>query len=223
MAEKKKALFINGSPRKNKNTAQMLQKAMEGAEVAGAEVEMIDLYSLDNVKGCMSCFVCKLKNDKKKGVCFYKDGLSETLQKAYDADVLVVGSPCYCSYPSAYTRAFMERLIFGALNYSDYSKPFIDKVHHSATIYTMNAVNEEMYKAAHYDLLMDASAQQLGMFGPTEIMKVYDTYQFNDYNRYEAATFNESHKRQVREEQFPKDLKRAYDLGRRLVENAYKE
>ena len=39
-----KALFINGSPRKNGNTAKLLQRAMEGAETAGAEVEMVNLY-----------------------------------------------------------------------------------------------------------------------------------------------------------------------------------
>ena len=46
-----KAIFINGSPRKNKNTAQMLEAAMKGAQEAGAEVEMIHLYGL-NYKGC---------------------------------------------------------------------------------------------------------------------------------------------------------------------------
>lgn len=50
-----KAIFINGSPRKNKNTAQMLESAMKGAQDAGAEVEMIHLYSL-NYKGCMGCY-----------------------------------------------------------------------------------------------------------------------------------------------------------------------
>ena len=30
-----KALFINGSPRKNFNTAQVLDKAIEGAQAAG--------------------------------------------------------------------------------------------------------------------------------------------------------------------------------------------
>lgn len=41
MEEKKlKAMFFNGSPRKNKNTADMLQSAMHGAEAAGAECEL---------------------------------------------------------------------------------------------------------------------------------------------------------------------------------------
>ena len=46
-----KAIFINGSPRKNKNTAQMLESAMKGAQEAGAETELIHLYGL-NYKGC---------------------------------------------------------------------------------------------------------------------------------------------------------------------------
>ena len=32
-----KAIFINGSPRKNKNTAQMLEAAMKGAQDAGVQ------------------------------------------------------------------------------------------------------------------------------------------------------------------------------------------
>ena len=48
-----KALFINGSPRKNKNTVQMLESAMRGAQEAGAETELINLYDLD-YKGCVT-------------------------------------------------------------------------------------------------------------------------------------------------------------------------
>ena len=54
-----KALFINGSPRKNKNTALMLERAIQGAREAGAEVELVNLYDRSlNYKGCMSCFAC---------------------------------------------------------------------------------------------------------------------------------------------------------------------
>ena len=45
MEEKKlKAMFFNGSPRKNKNTADMLQSAMRGAEAAGAESPIVSTY-----------------------------------------------------------------------------------------------------------------------------------------------------------------------------------
>lgn len=69
-----KALFINGSPRKNFNTAEALESAMKGAQAAGAETELINLYELQ-YKGCMSCFACKLKNSKTEGVCAIKDAL----------------------------------------------------------------------------------------------------------------------------------------------------
>ena len=64
-----KALFINGSPRKNGNTAQLLKRAMDGAREAGAEVELVNLYDRSlNYKGCMSCFACKIKGARKVSV-----------------------------------------------------------------------------------------------------------------------------------------------------------
>ncbi len=42
-----KAMFFNGSPRKNKNTADMLQSAMKGAQEAGAKTELVHLYDID--------------------------------------------------------------------------------------------------------------------------------------------------------------------------------
>lgn len=215
-----KALFINGSPRKNGSTAQLLKRAMDGVRETGAEVELVNLYDRSlNYKGCMSCFACKLKGGKK-GVCSFKDDLQPILQKAVEADVLVCGSPNYCGYPSAALRAFMERMEFPAVNYSDYSKPVVLKHICSATIYTMNCPNEEFYRQMNYHILMDTSAQQLGVFGPTEILCSYDTYQFSNYDRYDAATFSEAHKAEVRDTQFPQDLEKAYELGKRLIEQA---
>lgn len=212
-----KALFINGSPRNNGNTAKLLKKAMEGAKDAGAEVEIVNLYARNlNYKGCMSCFACKVKG-RKKGVCLFKDDMLPILQKAVDADVLVCGSPCYCGYPTAGLRAFMERMVFPTVNYSDYSKPTVLKKIYSATIYTMNCPNENAYHMMNYQHLMDNNAHQLGVFGPTEILRCYDTYQFSDYDRYDAATFDSKHKAEVRDNQFPKDLEKAYELGLELV------
>ena len=64
---------------------------------------------------------------------------------------------------------------------------------------------------------MDTTARQLGMFGPTEILYSFDTYQFNDYSRYDDAMLPEEHKARMRETQFPKDLQKAYELGNRLA------
>ena len=136
-----------------------------------------------------------------------------------EADVLVCGSPVYTAYPSSNLRAFMERLIFPAVNYSDFRHPIINKPKVSATIYTMNCPNKAMYQTNAYDITMDVNASQLGMFGPTELMLFYYTYQFNDYNRYDTAQIDADHKAQVHERQFPKDLEKAYALGRSLCRN----
>lgn len=50
-----KALAINGSPRRNQNTGQLLQRALDGASSRGAETEIIHLYG-QHYKGCTSCF-----------------------------------------------------------------------------------------------------------------------------------------------------------------------
>ena len=48
-----KALFLNGSPRKNFNTVALLKKAMEGAKSLGAETELVHLYDYE-FTGCKS-------------------------------------------------------------------------------------------------------------------------------------------------------------------------
>ena len=104
-----KAIFINGSPRKSNNTAEILQSAMKGAQSAGAETELVHLYDLQ-FKGCMSCFACKLKNAKTNGVCAIKDELRPVLEKCKEADIIVIGSPIYYSSVTGLTRCFMERI-----------------------------------------------------------------------------------------------------------------
>ena len=95
--------------------------------------------------------------------------------------------------------------------------PIVNKPKRSATIITMNCPNEEWYHNNSYDVLMDVNGRSLGMFGPTELFYSFDTYQFNDYSRYDAAQIPAEHKKQMHETQFPKDLERAYELGQRLV------
>jgi multimeric flavodoxin WrbA len=61
-----RVIAINGSPRKNGNTAILLQKALDGAASVGAETEIVHLVDL-NYKGCTSCFACKRKGAQLAG------------------------------------------------------------------------------------------------------------------------------------------------------------
>ncbi|MBQ9528157.1 MAG: flavodoxin family protein [Fretibacterium sp.] len=214
-----KALFVNGSPRKNWNTHRMLESAMKGAAEAGAETELVHLYD-SAFKGCVSCFACKVKGNKTGGLCAFRDALTPTLEKAHEADVLVIGSPIYFSYPTGSVRSFMERLLFPALRYSAEDRRVLKKTVPTAMIYTMNCP-EDMAEQVNYPTLLSPNEQALKMlFGYCETLCAYNTYQFSDYSRYDVTMFNEEDKARQREEQFPKDLRNAFELGKRLVDLA---
>ena len=66
----------------------------------------------------------------------------------------------------------------------------------------------------------NAQATEMAMariFGSCESMFVTDTLQFDDYSKYVSTLFNPEEKKKHRDEQFPKDCKKAYELGSRLV------
>jgi len=75
-----KVIAINGSPRKNWNTATLIKNALEGAESEGAVTELIQLYDL-NYKGCKSCFSCKIRRGKSYGSCAVNDDLTSIFMK----------------------------------------------------------------------------------------------------------------------------------------------
>ena len=212
-----KAIAINGSPRKSWNTAGLLQKALEGAQSAGAETELIHLYDL-NFKGCTSCFACKRKNSKNVGHCAMKDDLTAVLEKVQTSDVLLLGSPIYFGYITAGMRAFLERLLFANLSYNEgHCSVFQGKLA-SGFIYTMN-VPEAALPQVNYDtIIFQPHKNLLQRFGgSSEFMIAADTYQFDDYSKYEASMFNEEHKAEVKAKQFPLDLQKAFDMGARLA------
>ena len=86
---KMKVIVLNGSPRTNFNTAQLLKQAQKGAESVGSEVEYYDLVKI-NFKGCMSCFACKLKGSKTNGLCAIRDDLRPILEKVLQADAVII-------------------------------------------------------------------------------------------------------------------------------------
>ncbi|WP_041275934.1 hypothetical protein [Desulfosporosinus acidiphilus] len=53
--------------------------------------------------------------------------------------------------------------------------------------------------------------------GTSELITAADTYQFDDYFKYEASMFDVKHKAEVKEKQFPMDCQKALEMGGRLV------
>lgn len=212
-----KVLAFNGSPRKSANTASMLKAALDGAKEAGADdVKLYHLYEY-NYKGCRSCFACKLLGGKNYGHCAVKDELTQILEEAREADVIIVGSPIYFGNLSGEMRSFLERLLFPAFCYDDaYSSLWPRKIQ-SGVIYTLNRPSNEAYLDA-----MDYSVEffMRKVFGDVEAVYSMDTYQFNDYSKYYCPSFDEGQKRSVHENIFPQDCARAYEMGKALVQKS---
>ena len=144
-----KVYAINGSPRKNKNTATLLQKALDGVKESAKdkeiETEIINLYDL-NYTGCKSCFACKRLGGASYGKCAIKDDIYEVLEKLSQADGIIFGSPIYLSNITGQLQSFLERLLFPYLVYDENYSTIAPKKMPTAFIYTMNVQEELMDK-----------------------------------------------------------------------------
>jgi multimeric flavodoxin WrbA len=215
-----KVLAINGSPRKAWNTATLLNKALEGAASLGAETELVHLYDLD-FKGCTSCFACKLKGGKSYGKCACKDELSPVLDKAGSADALILGSPVYLQAATGEMRSFLERLVFPYLVYATNYPTLFERKIPTGFIYTMNVTESQMKELGYLSHFQGTETFLKRTFGHSESLFVTDTYQFDDYSRYVCTVFSEDKKAERREEVFPRDCEKAFDMGVRFAKGKY--
>ena len=211
-----KAIAINGSPRKKWNTATLLERALEGAASEGAETEIIHLYDL-NFKGCISCFACKLKDGKSYGKCAMNDELTPVLEKLKDADAVILGSPIYLGNSTGEMRSFMERYIFPFLVYSENPRSLYPRNIPIGYIYTTGAKEENFDVFGLHKVIELNEGVATRIFGYSESLYSTDTYQFDDYSKYVADRFDPEEKAKRREEVFPKDCEKAFEMGIRFI------
>jgi len=101
-----KILGIVGSPRRNGNTDILVDRILEGAKDAGADVDKVHLKGL-TIKECDGCYICW-----KGRECPKKDDMLDLYPKIADADVVIFGTPVYWFGPTALLKAFIDRLIY---------------------------------------------------------------------------------------------------------------
>ena len=212
-----KIMAFNGSPRKEWNTAMLLKKALEGASSQGAKTELIHLYDL-NYKGCISCFACKEKGGKSYGRCVIRDDLKPIFNKIETADALIFGSPIYLGNITGEMQSFLERLVFSYLTYTDPPESLFPKKITAGFIYTMGLTEELMNEFGYSQRFVAMDRILARIFGSSEKLLSFDTYQFEDYSKVVASRFNPEEKLKRRQEIFPKDCQRAFEMGVRFAE-----
>lgn len=213
----KKFYAINGSPRKNGNTAQLLDSALKGIRAAcGSQeviTERIDLYPLAYT-GCRSCFACKRKGGASYGRCAVKDDLQAVLEKVVHSDGVIIGSPIYYRTITGQLHSFYERLLFPYTVYSA-SPSGIEKMEVPfGFIYTMNVTEEEFLQDRYEKYL-----RLWEIFSGNTVGRCYafNTYQFDDYDKYVSDYFSESDKASYKREHWDIDLSTAFALGSKIA------
>lgn len=112
-----KIVTVFGGPRIKGNTATVLSWVEEELANLGAEVERINLYSVE-IKPCLACAKCREKPDEYG--CVQKDDAAEVYDKIAEADGLIMAGPLYFWGFSAQLKLFIDR---GYAMVANYHKP----------------------------------------------------------------------------------------------------
>jgi len=99
-----KILAVNGSHRRGKNTAKMLQTVLTEAATLGAETELVELMDYE-IKECTSCNKCLGRAE----CAITDDGMNVLYGKLLQADGIVIGTPVYFANVTGRLKDFIDR------------------------------------------------------------------------------------------------------------------
>lgn len=167
----KKILIINGSPRKNGNTATAAQWVQEGIISKGGLVETMHIASIKNtVNGCIGCRKCKSSDQYK---CFIDDDASRIVYSMTDYDIVVFAVPVYFGSFPAQMKSLLDRM---------YSHIKIKDGEH--------IVNQAFKKVTIALIATSGSDQSNGLTTLTEYMKVFMSEFGNDLLQFTISCCN---------------------------------
>ncbi len=98
-----KITAIYGSPRRNGNTAKLLQSAVGGARSDWEDVNDIVLSDL-KLQPCLEIYACR-----KEGRCAIKDDFHGLVEALLSAQATILASPIFFYAVSAHVKAMMDR------------------------------------------------------------------------------------------------------------------
>ena len=101
-----KVVGINGSARKDGNTAILIRRVFTELEKKGIETELIQLAG-KKIRGCTACMKCRENLDKRCAV--NNDSFNKIFEKMLEADGIILGSPTYFSDMTSEMKALIDR------------------------------------------------------------------------------------------------------------------
>lgn len=104
--ENKHILIVNGSPRMQGNTRNILKTLQNfiSEKDPSANVELIDVCKY-RINGCVNCNFCM----KNNGRCVHDDDTNLLMEKVLASDVILFGSPVYWMGVTAQLKLFIDK------------------------------------------------------------------------------------------------------------------
>jgi len=136
-----KVLAVNGSARKDGNTAILIRTAFREIEAEGIETEMVQ-FAGKGIHGCIACYKCF---DNKDRQCAFKDDLNPVIDKMVEAQGIILASPTYFSDVTSEMKALIDRAGFvGRANEGMYRRKVgaaIVAVRRAGAMHTFDTLN----------------------------------------------------------------------------------
>ena len=104
-----KVCVLMGSPRKDGNTAAILEPFCEELRLNGAEVETLWLYDWE-IRPCVACRNCQ--RDWTIFGCAQKDDGQMLFEKVFACDLLVLATPIYVWYCTPPMKVLLDRMVY---------------------------------------------------------------------------------------------------------------
>jgi multimeric flavodoxin WrbA len=188
-----KVLGIYGSPRKGGNTDQLLDKALEGARAAGAEVNTVYVRDLQ-MCGCIECGGCD-----KTGKCVVEDDMQRVYPLLEEADVIFLASPIFFYSVTAQVKALIDRV------QAMWAKQQLEQ--------TPEEMNR--YKRGRGYLITVGATRGKNLFEGAQMVA---RYFFDALNMsYEGGIFFRSLEKKTAVKENPETLQEAFNLGLKAV------
>ena len=99
--------ILMGSPRQNKNTAELCKPFIDELRLNNVVVDYIPLHE-KNIAPCLGCYICQ--NISNEYGCVQEDDMQGIVEKILKADVLVFATPIYTWQATPPMKAVMDRM-----------------------------------------------------------------------------------------------------------------
>jgi multimeric flavodoxin WrbA len=104
-----KVIAVNGSARKDGNTALLIKQVFKQLEKEGIQTELVQLAG-EKIHGCIACYKCFTAKNRRCAVT--DDFANACIEKMDQADGIILGTPTYFADCSAQIKALIDRAGF---------------------------------------------------------------------------------------------------------------